>query len=167
MHLDAETFCLCDGERDTQEKPFCETHPFFDRKFKAQKLKEDPTWTLEKEIAIKKGVEYIPPAPKITDPDFMKEEAAAMSVGQRCSVEPGDRRGQVMYVGQVDGLPMGYWIGIKYDEPLGKNDGSVKGKKFFDAPPGYGAFVRPDKVKVGDYPEVDEFASDLGSDDEI
>ena len=74
-----------------------------------------------------------------------------------------DRR----YVGQVEGLPVGWWIGVKYDEPLGKNDGSVKGKKFFDAPPGYGAFLRPDKVKTGDYPEVDEFASDLGSEDEI
>ena len=70
-------------------------------------------------------------------------------------------------MGQVEGLPVGWWIGVKYDEPLGKNDGSVKGKKFFDAPPGYGAFLRPDKVKTGDYPEVDEFASDLGSEDEI
>jgi len=71
------------------------------------------------------------------------------------------------YVGKVEGLPMGWWIGVKYDEPLGKNDGSVKGKKYFDAPLGYGAFLRPDKVKTGDYPEIDEFASDLCSDDEI
>ena len=105
--------------------------------------------------------------PQVTDPDFMKEEAQAASVGQRCSVEPGDRRGLVMFIGQVEGLPLGWWIGVKYDEPLGKNDGSVKGKKYFDAPPGYGAFLRPDKVKVGDYPEIDEFADDLGSDDEI
>ena len=33
----------------------------------------------------------------------------------------------------------------------------------------YGAFVRPDKIKVGDYSVIDEFASDneLGSGDEI
>ncbi len=98
----------------------------------------------------------------------MKEEASAISVGQRCTVDPGDRRGEVMFVGQAEGvLPPGYWVGIKYDEPLGKNDGSVKGKRFFDAPAGYGAFLRPDKIKVGDFPPIDDFASDLGSGDEL
>ena len=54
-----------------------------------------------------------------------------------CSVEPGDRRGEVKFVGcQIEGLPMGYWVGICYDEPLGKNDDSLKGKKYFDAPAG-------------------------------
>jgi tubulin-folding cofactor B len=56
----------------------------------------------------------------------MKDEAALFMVGARCRVEPGDRRGEVGYVGQVEGLPPGYWIGVRYDEPLGKNDGSVK-----------------------------------------
>lgn len=70
-------------------------------------------------------------------------------------------------MGQVEGLPLGYWVGVHYDEPLGKNDGTVKGKKYFDCPSGYGAFVRPDKVKTGDYPPIDEFASDneLGEDE--
>ena len=66
------------------------------RKFKQGKLALDPEWTIEKEMAIKRGVEYIPPAPKVTDPEYMKEEASVASVGQRCSVEPGDRRGEVM-----------------------------------------------------------------------
>ncbi len=35
------------------------------------------------------------------------------------------------------------------------------------APQGYGGFVRPDKVKVGDYPPVDEFAEEGLGDDEI
>jgi hypothetical protein len=30
------------------------------RKFKADKLKEDPGWTIEKEMAKKRGVEYVP-----------------------------------------------------------------------------------------------------------
>lgn len=81
-------------------------------------------------------------------------------------MDPGDRRGEVMYVGKVTGLPLGYWIGIRYDEPLGKNNGSHKGKKYFECLNNYGGFVRPDRVSVGDYPELDDM-SDLGSDDEI
>lgn len=49
-----------------------------------------------------------------------------MTVGARCKVSvqsAPDRLGTVMYTGIVEGLP-GYWIGIKYDEPLGKNNGT-------------------------------------------
>lgn len=70
------------------------------------------------------------------------------------------------YVGPVDNLPAGYWVGVRYDEPLGKNDGTtggaggIPGKRYFTCPNGYGAFVRPNKLQVGDFPAIDEFASD-------
>jgi len=79
-------------------------------------------------------------------------------------VDPGAKRGEVKFVGQAkEGLPMGYWIGVQYDEPVGKNDGSVKGVRYFECPAGYGGMVRPNKLKVGDYPSYD----DLSDPDEI
>ncbi|KAG5549736.1 hypothetical protein RHGRI_014886 [Rhododendron griersonianum] len=77
--------------------------------------------------------------------------------GDRCQVEPGEKRGVVKFVGQAEILGPGFWIGVQYDEPLGKHDGMVKGTRFFDCPPLHGAMVRPDKVQVGDYPERDPF----------
>jgi len=60
------------------------------------------------------------------------------------------------FVGQCAGLPRGFWVGIEYDEPVGKNDGSVKGTRYFDCLAGYGGFVRPSLVTQGDYPPADD-----------
>lgn len=46
-----------------------------------------------------------------------------LQVGDRCEVDPGGKRGEVKFVGKVDTLAAGYWIGVQYDEPVGKHDG--------------------------------------------
>jgi len=83
-------------------------------------------------------------------------------VGSRCeveSLEPGlIKRGVVRFVGPTK-FGSGVWVGIEYDEPLGKNDGTVQGERYFSCRPNYGVFVPPDRVKVGDYP-VEELGLD-------
>ena len=69
------------------------------------------------------------------------------------------------YVGKCSGLPKGHWVGVQFDEPVGKNNGRVKGKQYFTCSDGYGSLLRPDKVKAGDYPEVDDFR--FSDEDEI
>lgn len=89
--------------------------------------------------------------------NFMEDHCSNIKVGDRCQVEPGEKRGVIKFVGQAENLGPGFWVGVQYDEPLGKHDGMVKGTRYFNCPPSHGAMVRPDKVKVGDYPERDPF----------
>ncbi|KAI5285973.1 hypothetical protein KEM54_000164, partial [Ascosphaera aggregata] len=58
---------------------------------------------------------------------------------------PDGRRAVIQYAG-VTGFAPGEWLGIKLDEPTGKNDGSVQGQRYFDCEPGYGMFIRPTAV---------------------
>jgi tubulin-folding cofactor B len=84
-----------------------------------------------------------------------KELIDVMKVGDRCEVRTAGaptRLGTVMYLGQLDKKP-GYFVGVKYDEPTGKNDGSVEGKRYFECGPNYGGFVKPEFITVGDFPE--------------
>lgn len=85
-----------------------------------------------------------------------EEMANAFKVDERCEVSVSGqpkRRGVIKFVGKTHFKP-GFWVGIHYDEPMGKNDGSVEGKKYFDCPPKYGAFVKPGNVTMGDFPEL-------------
>lgn len=76
-----------------------------------------------------------------------------------------ERRGVIRFIGKVPEIDQGLqtWCGVEFDEPLGKNDGSIKGVYYFNCNPGYGSFLKPQQIEQGDFPELDPF----GSDDEI
>ncbi|CDU23767.1 related to Tubulin-specific chaperone B [Sporisorium scitamineum] len=89
--------------------------------------------------------------------------------GARCQVDlsgsgANQRKGTVRFVGPTK-FATGTWVGVEYDEPVGKNDGSVAGERYFTCRSDFGGFVRPDKVQVGDFP-VDDFDLDLDEDDD-
>lgn len=116
-------------------------------------------------------------------PSQLEAQAAAIDqeiserrivMGARCRLVSADgqpeddRRGEIAFVGEIEDLPgIGKWVGVRLDEPTGKNDGSVKTKdgsekRMFDAGGrNRGVFVRPDRVEVGDYDVVDEFAEEM------
>lgn len=92
-----------------------------------------------------------------------EEEASKITVGSRCEVtvkSAGARRGVVRFVGKTE-FKEGWWIGVEYDEPLGKNNGSVGGKSYFKCQDKYGGFARAKDVAVGDFPPEDEDFSDM------
>ena len=93
--------------------------------------------------------------------DFQKEESEKITVGQRCQLTTGDRRGEVKYVGKVKELGAGYWVGVELDEPTGNCNGKAKGKQYFEVGPSFGIFVRPNECQVGDYPPIDDFDAEL------
>jgi len=139
------------------------------RAWKADKLKQDPTWTFSKQIKRQqdekrkqKDPNYVPEPEKqpISDDEHLADLAAAMKLGDRCEVNPGGKRGEVKFLGKIPAIAPGWWVGVQYDEPVGKNDGTCKGKRLFSCPPNFGGFLRPDKVVVGDFPELDLFDED-------
>uniref|UniRef100_A0A7S4AS60 CAP-Gly domain-containing protein n=1 Tax=Pseudo-nitzschia australis TaxID=44445 RepID=A0A7S4AS60_9STRA len=115
-----------------------------------------------------------------------ESSVAAISLGDRCLVQPGSRRGTVSYKGTVPELDddanasananandsCSYWVGVTFDEPVGKTDGSATHRRtgakklYFEAPQNYASFVRGKNVEVGDFPELDLFDSDDDDDDD-
>lgn len=75
--------------------------------------------------------------------------------------ESDARRGTISYIGLVPEIPgIGAWIGVTLDEPTGKNDGTVKGKRYFECDTNCGVFVRPERCEAGDFPALNEFGDE-------
>ncbi|KAF2180254.1 hypothetical protein K469DRAFT_673080 [Zopfia rhizophila CBS 207.26] len=92
----------------------------------------------------------------------IEERGLTLSCRVRLLPESDARRGTVSYIGPVPEIPgLGAWIGVALDEPTGKNDGSVKGKKYFECGKSHGVFVRPERCEAGDFPPLDMGDEDM------
>jgi len=118
----------------------------------------------EEEVASSSAV-----AAKTTIEDTIIITERGIKVGLRCEVQPGGRRGRVAFVGTVSEIDNNSWVGVVFDEPVGKTDGTKSGKQYFDSPgKNFGGFIKPANIQVGNYPERDIFDDDdSSSDDEL
>jgi tubulin-folding cofactor B len=97
-----------------------------------------------------------------TNFEYMKIEAENIEIGARCEVKDGSgSRGEVMYVGQVPEIKWGWFVGVKLDLARGKNDGSCQGVSYFNCEVGYGLFLRPDMIRVGDFEPLGSEEEDI------
>lgn len=111
------------------------------------------------------------------DEDVGPSSVQHCTVGERCQIVVGQRRGVVAWKGTFAVDPShppprnsrhdaGYWVGIRLDEPVGKNSGNFRHVPYFDADPNCGAFVRGSQVQIGDFP-VRDLWDDDSDDDEL
>ncbi|XP_050071020.1 tubulin-folding cofactor B-like [Anopheles maculipalpis] len=76
------------------------------------------------------------------------------TVGKRCKVMTKcapSRLGTIAYQGKLEGKA-GIFLGVKFDEPVGVNDGTFEGKRYFECAPKYGSFVTVDAIELVDLP---------------
>ncbi|XP_075589369.1 uncharacterized protein LOC124496137 isoform X3 [Dermatophagoides farinae] len=72
-----------------------------------------------------------------------------LSIGDRVLVNAssGTKLGTLRFLGETD-FAVGQWAGIELDDPLGKNDGSVAGKRYFECKMKYGLFAPLHKISA-------------------
>lgn len=68
-----------------------------------------------------------------------------VKIGQTVESKDG-KQGVVRYVGPLEAAPEGTWVGIELPDRSGKNDGSVKGVRYFNCEPLRGLFIRKESV---------------------
>jgi tubulin-specific chaperone B len=129
------------------------------RDFIRKKRAEDPAYKLKPgEVPSKFGAATTTAAPGTAGGYELppgEESVAGITIGARVQVQPGARRGEVKFIGEVAGLKAGHWVGVRFDEPVGLSNGTVKGVQIFECMDGYGGFIRGKNVEVGDFPERD------------
>ncbi|VDO41494.1 unnamed protein product, partial [Haemonchus placei] len=105
---------------------------------------------------------FTSPAPGEGEPKSPYAAEYGFDIDDRVVVS-GGKQGVVRFIGETE-FAQGIWAGIELEQPLGKNDGSVQGKRYFTCKSPYGVFVpaskaqkapsqTPNKMKQGHYSE--------------
>ncbi|VDM63504.1 unnamed protein product [Angiostrongylus costaricensis] len=81
---------------------------------------------------------------KTCNPSVDVQGQSRFDIGDRVVVS-GGKHGSVRFIGETE-FAQGIWAGIELEQPLGKNDGSIQGKRYFTCKPPYGVFVLVSKV---------------------
>jgi dynactin 1 len=68
-----------------------------------------------------------------------------LKIGQKVKVTGKDVQGLIAFVGPTNFAP-DTWIGVKLDEPKGKNNGTVQGVEYFKCEDKHGLFVKPSQI---------------------
>ncbi|KAM3716934.1 Tubulin-specific chaperone [Dirofilaria immitis] len=79
-----------------------------------------------------------------------ENEAKQFKIGDRCMVHVSNqhgKRGIISYIGPTK-FKSGCWIGVTYDEPFGKHDGSVNGERYFTCKNNHGKW-RKYEIRIG------------------
>ncbi|XP_020567198.1 dynactin subunit 1 isoform X8 [Oryzias latipes] len=94
--------------------------------------------------------------PRLTSPLISKMSSAGSvesgkppKIGSVVEVTGKGQRGTVAYIGTTL-FASGKWVGVILDEPKGKNDGTVQGKRYFTCEENHGIFVRQSQIQVVD-----------------
>ncbi|ETI27788.1 hypothetical protein G647_00237 [Cladophialophora carrionii CBS 160.54] len=70
-----------------------------------------------------------------------------VKIGQKVETQDG-KQGTIRYIGPLH-VASGEWLGLELPDDSGKNDGSVKGERYFNCAPSHGIFVRRESaVKI-------------------
>jgi len=77
---------------------------------------------------------------------ILNDNTEDLMVGQRVWVD-GVKPGRIAYIGSVHFDP-GEMAGIHLDEPIGKNNGTVGGRMYFQCEPKRGIFSRLHKLAL-------------------
>uniref|UniRef100_A0A1I8B7I6 CAP-Gly domain-containing protein n=1 Tax=Meloidogyne hapla TaxID=6305 RepID=A0A1I8B7I6_MELHA len=89
--------------------------------------------------------------------ELVGDDRTLEEVGKRCVIRTSGQKPRfatLAYIGPThfgekqEAIRPNIWVGVIYEKPEGKNDGSLDGKRYFTCKPNFGGFVLPTSVEV-------------------
>jgi len=79
----------------------------------------------------------------------IKNKGASMiniDIKMGTNIEINGNQGVIRWIGNTRFGADGLWYGVEFEEPVGKNNGTVEGREYFRCEPNHGIFVRKGKL---------------------